>query len=242
MASISFGNGVSNIKGSIAGNTYSGGANGAYIRNKAKPSKPNTQSQQAVRAIFNAIVTLWRALTDTQQSSWIAQAPNYTYIDNVGQTKQYTGFQLFVKLNTVLLGNGFTTLTTAQPPAGVASLQELELAVSQGGGTLSVDSQALVAQGDGTFDSVVPDGVAIIVSATAPYNSGKYRPKAGDFRKLGMLSPGDDPSEIDVGSAYHNLFGTPHIGTTVWVNWTVINTLTGEQQNQLFTASAVTTT
>jgi hypothetical protein len=61
--------------GSIAGLTYSHNAGGQYTRARATPVNSNTIQQQAVRAIFAQLATLWTtSLTQAQRDGWAAYA------------------------------------------------------------------------------------------------------------------------------------------------------------------------
>jgi len=236
MAKITFGNGIANIRGSIAGNTYSANANGAYIRRRSKPTNPNTMSQQNVRQIFNSIAAAWRALTSGQQGSFITQAPNYPYQDRLGQTKQYTGFQLYMKLNSALLQNGEATINTAQPPAGTLAPALLNVDYSASTFTLT----AGLYDSSGTEISTIPTGYAVTIQATQGFGNGKYRPKQSDYRNIKVYPAGHNLSTPDnITAAYEAVFGTPATDSIVWFNMRVINTNTGELQTAIFSTNQV---
>lgn len=110
MASIRFGAGIVDARGSISGQTFSRNASGAYIRARVAGTNPRTEQQQQARQRFGAISSEWRALDVKQAQSWIdaAQTTLGRYVNRLGEQAQYTGQQLYSKLNNVraLFGNG----------------------------------------------------------------------------------------------------------------------------------------
>lgn len=118
MASIRYGAGIVDARGSISGQTFSRNANGAYIRARITGTNPGTEEQTAARSRFGSISSAWRSLTKPQADSWIDAAKTTlgAYTDRLGQPSQYTGQQLFNKLNNVRALFGNVPLNSAPVP------------------------------------------------------------------------------------------------------------------------------
>jgi hypothetical protein len=82
MALIRFGNGVSEIRGSIAGTTFSRNRAGAVARNRIKPINPNTQQQADVRYLFATIAAQFADLNQAQKDVWTDFAAALTFWRN----------------------------------------------------------------------------------------------------------------------------------------------------------------
>ena len=126
MASIRYGAGIVDARGSISGQTFSRNANGAYIRARVAGTNPQTEEQTVNRTRFGTISTLWRSLTKEQADSWIEAAKGTlgAYTDRLGQASQYTGQQLFNKLNNVrqLFNPAAQLLTSAPVPEPIVEV------------------------------------------------------------------------------------------------------------------------
>lgn len=115
--SIKYGGGIVDARGSLAGNTFSRNANGAYMRAKVAGTNPRTPSQTQQRNFFGAISAAYKDLTADQVAAWTEAAKGSlgAYTNRLGEASQYTANQLYMKLNTVLSSIGADTLDN--PPA-----------------------------------------------------------------------------------------------------------------------------
>lgn len=106
--------------GSIGDNVWSRNKGGQYIRQRATPTNRNSARQQAVRTILSSLSSGWRGLTTTQRTAWAAWASANPTTNALGMTKQLTGSQTYVGLNSrvVLAGNAAipTPPTDTAPP------------------------------------------------------------------------------------------------------------------------------
>lgn len=176
MASVVFGGGVSEIRGSIGGQVFAKNANGSYIRNRTAPVNPRTTRQVTVRNNLAGVANGWRDLDDAQRNSWIAATPNFPYTNREGQSKLYTGQQLYNTLNMSLVSIGQLPIFNAPTPMSTfgaigvvamdASTPEVEVGVS------------------------VPPGVEWQVQAfsTGPVSPGVMRPNSRPFFLVGTFS------------------------------------------------------
>jgi hypothetical protein len=100
MASVKFGGGVLDARGSIGGQTFSRNSFGAYIRSRVVPTNPNTARQQAVRAAVSYLVDRWTStLTPAQREAWALYAANISMLNKLGESIKLSGFNHFVRSN-----------------------------------------------------------------------------------------------------------------------------------------------
>jgi hypothetical protein len=222
MASIKTGSAISTIRGSIGGTVFSQNANGAYTRNRSKASNPNTSLQRAQRNSFGYCSRLWRGLTEDDQKTWISQAPNYPYVNRLGESSIYTGFQLFQKVNGRLIGIGETPINSIGSPVEVAPIV-----------TFVVDTASVAGGLNFTFDfglgtGVVPANTTCVVWATAFKSAGFYRPKKSDFRKAYSIAASSDASNTDFKAPFATVSGTASLGRIQYAQAQLVSTATGQ--------------
>ena len=99
MAKVTFGGGVSNIQGSIAGNCFVRSKAGGGVRNKVKPNNPATAHQMRQREAFTRISKQWRTLTEDQRKAWDAFAKLSRDRGVCGNIIAMTGHQGFMQMN-----------------------------------------------------------------------------------------------------------------------------------------------
>lgn len=106
MAKAQFGGGVSNIQGSIAGNTFTRTKAGPAIRNKVKPNNPASPAQMAQRERITRLSKSWQALTEEQRQSWVEAAKEQKTKGVCGNNIELTGHQYYVRVNSLREANG----------------------------------------------------------------------------------------------------------------------------------------
>jgi len=100
MATIKLGGGVTAIRGSMGGTTFSRNACGDYIRNRTKPVHPRSPLQNARRANLAYLAKYWsNDLTQQQRDDWIAYANATTWKNRLGDDITINGLAAFVRLN-----------------------------------------------------------------------------------------------------------------------------------------------
>lgn len=216
MASIIYGNGVADIRGSINGTTFSRNANGAYARNKTTPTNPRTAAQVAQRARLISLVTGWRALTDVQRKAWIDGTGNYPYTNRLGIASLYTGQQLYTKLNLGRLAATQAELTSPPVPANIELKAFASVDAILMGGALSVFSIAFASATSGITMQVYAS-----VNVSAGISASSYPKKLIDT----IASPTDT---LDVATAYTAVFGTPALGSRIMFEVKAVVVATGQ--------------
>lgn len=230
MAKFTPGIAVSEISGSEGGTTFSRNASGAYFKKRSNPVNPNTAKQQAVRTNFAIQVAAWKNLSKANQQLWIDMAPQYPYTDSLGQTKQYTGQQLHTKLNQNLNTVGATTLSAPLVPQTFSNTKLNTLTMTLTAGVLTTADCVLSAAGVATE--------SVIITMTTNMSGGITRPAKSAFKQVEVFADASAGPTFSVVASYIALYGSPELGTNVFVRAYMINENTGQRLN-LGQASAI---
>jgi len=99
MAKVTFGGGVSNIQGSVAGNTFTRTRAGVAIRNKVKPNNPASAAQMRQREALTRLSKQWKTLTEEERLAWDSFAKLSQTRGVCGNIIAATGHQGFMKMN-----------------------------------------------------------------------------------------------------------------------------------------------
>ena len=100
MALILHGGLAAEIRGSIAGATFSRNRAGAYVRNRTKPINPQTDRQIEIRQNLSYLQLYWHSnLSVALRSAWNATAQANPFKNRLGQSSAITGFNLFLRVN-----------------------------------------------------------------------------------------------------------------------------------------------
>ncbi len=118
MALVLLGGGVTDIRGSIGGTTFSRNQGGNYARARTKPINQRSQRQVDQRTILSHIGRAWwDTLTIAERTAWNTYAEMTTWTNRLGQTISISGMAAFVRTNSYLLRDG-VALRTAAPSIG----------------------------------------------------------------------------------------------------------------------------
>jgi len=109
MALVKFGAGIVQMSGSIGGTTFARNRFGNYSRAKTKPVNPQTSAQVLVRATLATLTTRWsETLTAAQRTAWNLYGASLAMLNKLGETVYLTGFNHYIRSNSMLLRAGFT--------------------------------------------------------------------------------------------------------------------------------------
>lgn len=221
MARIKFGIAVGDIRGSIAGSTFSSGTYGAYVRRKAVPTNTNTTAQGINRANFATLSASWRGLTNEQRETWITQAPNYTRLNSFGDNVPLTGQALYMRCNLNLISIGVAPLTIAVPP--VELVAPVFDSVTAGIGATAIDIDQL---------NATPADVTFKAFATRPFSQGVKFNSKSDFRAMATKAPSTALGDLDISAEWNATFGynfqNALVGTSFGVQVSAISHITGQ--------------
>jgi hypothetical protein len=219
MASIQFGNGVAQIRGSINGTTFARNKNGAYARNRVKGVNPRTQAQVSQRLLLSSISSAWRDLTIQERQTWIDGAKDFPYANRVGEVSVLSGAQLHTKLNLQLLSAGKSVLTACPTPQVLPT-------VEAGNASCIVDAGVLQ---DFTFDLTkepLAAGLSMQVFASNGVSAGRTT-NSTTKRLLGTID-GSGQTSLDIAPLYVGVYASPSVGSNVIVELRVVVDATGQ--------------
>jgi len=121
MANIMLGGGVTDIRGSIGGNTFSRSKSGNYIRARKKPVNPRSNLQESRRAAASMLSREWgKTLTEVQRAAWRAYADATNWTNSLGQTITIPGLSAFLRTGAMLVLAGESYQATAPTESGSA--------------------------------------------------------------------------------------------------------------------------
>jgi len=236
MAKIQYTAIVNDIAGSIRGTTFSRNANGSYIKGKSNPTNPKSPDQMAVRGQLASVSRAWKELTDGQRKGFIDKAATeWTYSDALGQSKQYTGFQLFMKLNQQLatIGQAIPAVVDAPSPVEIPFVAPTVLEA-----TLNAAGDALTLQMD--FDGDVNEmGTGIYFTSGTSHSKGRTDSVAFIRKKVSSFDTTNSDS-YEIGGSYAATFGLPTVGQKVAVNAWLVDPLTGTKLDLGYLTAVVT--
>lgn len=139
MAKVVFGQGVSEMRGSNAGTTFSRNRGGAYTRNRVTPTNPKSPAQNAVRNAMTLLSTAWGStLTQAQRDGWQALAEAFPTTDSLGAALTLTGLQLYMRQNSLLVRAGIARVDAPPVNLDVVSLTTLSATVDVSDGTMAL--------------------------------------------------------------------------------------------------------
>ena len=189
MALVQYGGGVLDARGSIGGQVHSRNRYGSYIRARTTPVNPQSDRQNIIRAIIQFLSQAWsNVLTQLQRDSWEVYADAITRQNKLGQQIKLTGFNHFIRSNSV---RSQTSLATV--PAGPTTLS-LPPADPTFACTVDEAAQQISVVFNAALDWNTQDGGGLIVSMSEPKASGTNY-IGGPMRVAGVIA-GIDPGGV----------------------------------------------
>jgi hypothetical protein len=156
MAKIIYGSGINQISGTLDGVVYSRNRFGGYARRYTVPVNPNSARQQSVRNTFQELTEHWNTtLTAAQRTAWNLYGANVPVLDRFGASINLTGFQHYLRSNTVIRQCGLTRVddgptTFALPEtdgtfsaSASEATQEISITFDDAAGWASEDNAAM---------------------------------------------------------------------------------------------------
>jgi len=197
MALIKFGGGVIDARGSIGGNVFSRNRYGNYMRARTTPVNPQSSRQSAIRAIVASIAVIWNGtLTAVQRAAWGVFASNVPSTNKLGEVINLSGFNQFVKSNTVKLNAGLASLAVAPTIFTLPGEDpDFSATVDAGTGKVSVVFDATRDWADEDTGGLVVQ-VGIPVNPSIEYFNGPWR-SAGIILGDGATPPTSPDATLD---------------------------------------------
>src|SRR5512138_171753 len=126
MAIIQMGAIVAKISGKIGGQTAALGRNGQYIKNTGSYKKTSSNYRRDILSSKRSLEGSWGALNAGDRLSWDTASTSFPYINRVGDTKYYSGYQLYCKFNGNLLLVNETIEAVAPLPYGIMNPSNID--------------------------------------------------------------------------------------------------------------------
>lgn len=217
---------LGDVRGSIAGSTFSRNGNSAYMRARATPVNPRSTGQTLSRVALAYVSTIWRSLTQAQQDAWKLLATTVPYTNRLGESSFYSGFQLFVKLNKTLQSNGLDTIQNA--PAGAPSFPSFALSAYQS--EQDATDFGLFSLSVNTDFPVTATGFTLQVQSTPPVSGGINFVNQSAYRAIGNYPNPTSSSPLVLGTNWRAVFGIPTapiVGSAIFTRFRLIDQASG---------------
>ena len=167
MALVQLGGGVTGIRGSMGGTTFSRCAGGNYMRARTKPVNPKSALQNARRARVAYLTTYWsKTLTEQQRTDWRAYAAATSWQNKLGESININGLAAFIRLNALALLYSSTVVAAAPLATGHAGGVTIAFAAEND------TTKFQLAEPGGAFDKS-NDGHMLMIFAGIPAEAGK---------------------------------------------------------------------
>jgi len=224
MAKVLYGSIVTQLSGSIGGTVFARNASGNTCRRKSRNINRNTIAMSAFRNSFGFIQRSWRSISSADRTTWSTNAALFPYVNSLGITHYYTGFQLYSKFNNQLFNVGAPLITTAPTPSPMSAIT---MAIS----SFSSDTTFFVFRYTDSISltSVVPEGFILQVFATSNLSLGVSSPNIGTYKMIHKYSAGVDTSFVSLYADYVATFGSvPLSDANAFLSVRYVNIATGE--------------
>lgn len=185
MALIKYGGGIIQMSGSISGSTFARNRFGNYARARTKPTNPQTDRQEAVRAAIAFLADRWaQTLTNAQRIAWNLYGDSVNMKNRLGETIHLTGFNHYIRSNTVAKVFALTVVD-AGPVLFELPAQDPTYAI-----TASEATQQITAAYDDGMDWATETGSNLLLSGGMPQNAQRNF-FAGPWRLYGQVTGAD---------------------------------------------------
>jgi len=202
--------------GGLGGHYVSGGYAGKSLRTKPFTVKTKSNSQSVSKSRFTFFAQGWKGLLQTERDAWNAAVSDYSRTDVFGDLRNPSGFNLFQRLNNILVLCGQSPLLSPPVPGSVPSVILSNVAYSISSPSMSV-----------TFAPTLPVNTSVIVSATRPLSPGISN--VNKFFRIITILPAGTQSGESVLNAYIQIFGSlGQPGQKIVVKFQPVNLLTGQ--------------
>jgi hypothetical protein len=197
MPLIKTGGGVTQITGSIAGNTFFRNRSGAVMRTRTVPTNTKSARQVISRELFSHLDGTWfTTLTAEQRQSWDLYAKNVAMKNKLGESTHLTGQLHFIRSNQARMTAGLPLIRTA--PGAPYALSEADPSFTP---YASSSIQLIALYFDTTLPWVQENYAGMIVHVGKPINKTKNYYN-GPWKFLGCIlgsagSPPASPSFLE---------------------------------------------
>lgn len=217
---------LAEARGSMAGATFSRNGNSAYVRARATPVNPRSDSQTANRSLLNTISSRWRALSQENRTAWIALAQTVPYVNSIGDTSFYSGFQLYMKCN--LIANPVLGQFIDTPPISAPTFPAFIQTGLQSEQDAAIFSDFSISLGTDLTGSGA--GMVAEFQATGAISAGKKFIAMSQYRRILLLDPVVGALPQALGTPWTVVYGIPSqslLGARIGVRFRLIDKVSG---------------
>lgn len=118
---------VSDIKGKANGSVFSTNNGGLYFRNNPSGGGKKSPKWDKQKSRLITISQAWKNLDESVQDAWNAAVSDFPTTNAFGATRIPTGYELYVRLNTVQLTYGNTLLVSPPSPRSAPSTGTIDV-------------------------------------------------------------------------------------------------------------------
>lgn len=147
-------------RGKLGGVVYNTWRGTRYAKIQSSPAQPRSSEQLQIRAILSLLSRSWQSLTAAQRQAWSDYAETHTETDWTNTPKRITGLNWYIRLNTRLMLNGWTTIAT--PPSEPAPPAPTNLEATGGIGQIEI-----------TWDNYAGTGTSVEIWLDGPHSAGR---------------------------------------------------------------------
>lgn len=148
--------------GSVGGLTGSHNRGGMYLRARSIPTNPATALQQAVRAAMANLSQLWgNTLSAAQRTAWSTYADNVQIVDTLGDPRNVTGLNMYVRSNVPRLQAGLPRVDAAPTTFDLGNFTDPSFAIDEPNDEVDVSF-------DNSDDWANEDDAAMLVYSSTP--------------------------------------------------------------------------
>ena len=165
MTLIRFGGGITEMRGSMGGNTFSRNRYGAYMLARTKPINPNSDAQVNVRACMAFLTDRWsNTLTPVERAAWNLYGSNVVMKNKLSESINLSGFNHYIRSN-VEYKNRFGVTLDPGPVVFEIPAADPTFAI-----TASAAAQEYSVTHDAGMDWADEDGAAMMLYQGNPQN------------------------------------------------------------------------
>lgn len=211
---------VTDMKGVQNGSIWSKNAGGNYYRNRVSGGGLKSTRWQTSKGILVSLASQWRFVPNTDKQAWQAMTVNYPTVDKFGRPRIPSGYELFCRLNAVLVNGQFPPLLTPVLPGGTQDI-----------GTLSLLHWSGTAV-ELLWTNPLNSNIAIQIYASPPISQGITRQIAR--KKVLQYANGVSITNAVIGADLYAAYPVIPSGSQIQITAWAINTDTGEIGNEKF--------
>ncbi len=229
MALVIFGGGVTAIKGSIGGTTFSSGKGGSTAKKKSVHLLNNSAQRKFFQQITTYLSKEWTYdLTTAQRAAWTAIAKSTPYVTGSGRVSHHSGQTVFILSNFWLIWGGFPENLAPPTTQAVGTITAIAISAKSASGGTALDLTNTV------IDATANDYV--IWQYSKPLNQGQGSALSSlRYAATPAVINGTDSRLVQ----YEGSFGSiPSAGgQKIMVQGRVLNSVTGITSAPLLTSS-----